>query len=206
LNDRYYVCQGRLEVDKGIDRGEMLVRSEEEWRARFLGFFKRVLWTKIIPLIIIGVFLITFSTVMYSGVFAVRIDLFVYALVAGVGLTMTLATPATAWYVVRSVLRGPVPGLYERGLQQWDRAFIPYEEIASTELKVVGREDVVVMYPKHERVELDGKWRSEPWTVLVEFVGKDGAEELVNRVAAVGNDPTLKVPLVLYGPDGGVRS
>ena len=181
----YYVKQGKLVRDKGIDRGKLLVMTEEEWRKRYDGLLKKAMWTasSIAGLIIGIVIIIPMTLMLFTFPDAQTRNAFIFLL-----LMLTLVfffAPFIALFQNRQrATKLPAPGLYEYGLQQSPYGFIPYTEIASTERTAVGwpkKKDVMVMNPWYQRKALGIKIMT-PWNVLIELIGEEGAKELEARV------------------------
>ena len=181
----YYVKQGKFVRDKGIDRGNLLLMTEEEWRERYDGLLKKIMWTASILsvlmvsiVVIIPMFFVLF-TIPEGQTPAALIVLFLMLPL------MMFFLPFLSLYQGRQQAKKlPAPGLYEYGLQLAPHAFIPYPEIASTERKAVGwpkKKDVVAMHPRYQRKALGIKIKT-PWNVLIELIGEEGAKELEARV------------------------
>ncbi len=181
----YYVKQGKLVRDKGLDRGNLLVMTEEEWRERYDVLLKKAMWTVSTLIgIVIGIgFIIFMALVLFTfPEDQMRDSLIAFFLM----LTLLFVfVPFISLYQNRQRAKKlPAPGLYEYGLQQSPYGFIPYTEIASTERTAVGwpkKKDVVVMNPWYQRKALGIKIRT-PWNILIEFIGEEGAKELEARV------------------------
>ena len=96
----------------------------------------------------------------------------------------------------------PVVGLYERGLQVNDIFFVPYEEIASHEVKSWGLGPISEPYLRLKmRYRPTGlAWLTTPrlFMIPMDVLGDDGLEELERRLGA--REREVEPPkLVLYG-------
>jgi len=104
--------------------------------------------------------------------------------------------------ITRLIVRNnPAAGLYENGIQQTHTTFIPYKEIARTELISEGwpkKRDILLMHPRYKLKLLFGIKTKLPWSINVEFLGAEGLRELEARIRGV--DGTNGPPeLHLYG-------
>lgn len=182
----YIVRKGRLEKEPGIERGQMLVRPEEEWRRRRLDLIKRSRMKAIIHIAIIYVPVPIFFVMILVELFE-NLGL-VLIMVLGLWTILIIGTP---YIVYREMLKDnveePAEGLYENGVQMLG-TFIPYTEIASTERKV-GRKGVtsVILHPRYERRKENGKVIKRPWSLSKSILGEEGVEELEKRVRAQGS-------------------
>jgi len=198
----YYIDKGRRLRDKGITRGNHLVRTEEEWRERYdrmltkpLGSASEdsyVLITIIIffPLMLI-IFLIASGPARDAMIFFLVLLLFI-----------SIIIPVTVVFLQRRVIRKlPAAGLYDYGIQQTHVIFIPYQEIARIEMSARGwpkKREVMLLHPRYERILAYGIKTKMPYVILVEFLGLEGAKELEERVRG-GTGPIGPPDLHLYG-------
>ncbi len=182
--DRSYVDQGRVVRDTGIERGKMLVYSEDEWRERARAQQKKEMprhIRKVAVIYIITMLMILLITTQAKDADAVLLK---YLVMVAVTIAFVFPTMMAIYRIRRMIDTGPVPGIYEQGLQQSLLAFIPYSEIDSTQRKTFDSEGktVLLMYPKHDRKEGEKKPHRIPWAIDVEDFGEGGVKEIEARV------------------------
>ncbi len=195
----YFVRNGRLQRDRGMDRGQMIVWTDEEWRRRFSEMMNRMMERAIIGLMIVYaacmVMLITMALLSGPGPGAqiFTIVIFFITLTFGIGIPMIM------FQTKRGFAKAPAVGLYEGGLQLTPFYFIPYHEMKRTGRKMIGwptKVEAVVMYPRYDKKDLLDQIR-RPWTVLMTLLGIEGAHELERIVA--GDVRSREPPkLVIY--------
>ena len=187
--ESYVVRKGRLEKDPGIDRGPMLVRSEEEWRVSQLCLKKRArksFW--VVLLIILATLLLAYLVVWTFAPDEVYYYFFSFTII-----TLTIVVViifSVVWIgLINRIGKGPTVGLYAEGFEVTDGTFLPYREIREVAQKDVrgpsGREQVVRIWEKERRRNFP--YAPVRWTVPVEFLGEEGVRELEQRVHAQGS-------------------
>jgi len=175
---QYIVRAGRLVRDEHIERGAMLVRPEEEWRAwddRRDRFVLRALAAGAVFYVLMVAYFYLVWGRAHPGEDMWRslpLVLVFVAIIAG-GMVVQLV-------VSRGRGGSPAVGLYEQGVQVTHDTFLPYSEVGAVE-----RTPGVVRVT--ERVRRRGYpfvlWR---WGLSMDLLGEEGARELEERVAREG--------------------
>jgi len=188
LAKRYYLSEGRWEVDEGFERGQVRVRSETEWRRRYRSM-QRVMMRK--TMVDAAAVIIIF----WSLHIALALQLEGGSLWTSVPLLVLFIILLLAMGPLNYVMRmwrfddAPSPGLYRDGVQMTPEAFLPYVEIGEVRRKAIlglmGRREVVRVRERRKRKNFP--YRKLPWTLWIDFLGEDGAEELEARVHAAGS-------------------
>ena len=177
-----------------IDRGALLVWSEEEWRERNERSLARNMRKSILA-----------AVCSYSVMVAVIFIIVVAEIDPGewLGLVPRIVLPALfvpAMIIIMDLItkqvqrRLPMVGLYEKGVELGSNIFLPYTEVAG----MVQMKGWARLQPRYQRILPLGlriPWR---WIVDLDLMGEEGAAELEARVAGrpTGEEPPR---LVLYG-------
>jgi len=182
--NRSYVDQGRVVRDTGIERGKMLVYSEDEWRERARAQHKKEMPRRIMKLTVIYIITLLMTSLITSQAKDADAVLLKYLVMVALTIAFVFPIMLAMTKIQRMIDTGPVPGIFEQGLQQSLLVFIPYSEIDSTQRKTFDSEGktVLLMYPKHDRIEGKRKPHRKPWAIDVEDWGEECVEELEARV------------------------
>jgi hypothetical protein len=179
----------------------MRLLTEREWKERQRQTMFRIVRRVGYGLLVFYLLMMALMSVMWLDEPLARQVVVILAITFGVTIVVT-------WVVLflitlRSVRTGPVVGLYERGVQMAQFLFIPYEEIASAEVRPWG------LWPsKRVVVRLRMRYKPRGWArfttptmfqVPIETLTEEGVEELDRRVRGVSPEETPP-RLVLYGP------
>ena len=196
----YYVQNGMLQRDKGLDRGEMLVWTEEQWRDRFLKRYNQIMKNLMVFLALLFIVLFAFILLIVLSVAtednSMMFLLMLLLISVPFGVTIPIALFVSKW----NIDRAPATGLYETGLQITPLYFIPYDEMKRTERKMVGwrtKAEAVLVHPVADKRSFSDPL-PRPWSIRMDFLGVEGVEQLERIVAG---DLRRKEPpkLVLYG-------
>jgi len=143
---RYYLSEGRWEVDGGIHRGLVLVRSESEWRLMYRSIEKAIMRKTMVVAAAVMIFFWSFHIILglllEAGFFWTSVPVLIF-------YSIFLMAIGPMFYVLRMWRfdDGPAPGLYSEGIQMTPEAFLPYGEIGEVRRKAVlgltGRREVV---------------------------------------------------------------
>ena len=122
----WVIVNGQQIGVEGIDRGNLLLWSREEWFARYKREFPR---TVVMIAILVIIFLV--PSIFFLSIVAVILLVIFIGMYAGIGLKM-----------LRDIERGDaVPGIYEGGIEfptfpmYFQRLFIPWEEMKEVSLR-----------------------------------------------------------------------
>jgi hypothetical protein len=180
------VRKGMIVRETDVDRGEMLVYSEQEWRerarsARGMSTLKFLtLTTSIVGLMVLGLFAyLTYNPQDQSKYWVVLV---------GVFILFTVFFNAFILYTVgKAKTREPAPGLYERGLELVHYIYVPFEEIAEiTEETLKGKPALELHLPSHDDETIMER-APDIWKIPLEFLGEEGAQVLMDMVQNAGS-------------------
>jgi hypothetical protein len=180
LAKRFYSHEGRFEPDDGIVRGRMLVRSEKEWRGRYIASeMKEIGWVMIIPFFIAITCIAIYLRYTEDGTVSIYHPLVLW------GLLFPIMIVLLRMLRLKLSVSGPAVGLYEAGLQVTDGAFLPYPEIGNVTRRTVSeigrKKDVANVWGRYERP--DPPHYRPMWTMEMDILGEGGWKELGSRVA-----------------------
>ena len=172
------IVNGRAKELQGYDRGRMLVRPEEEWRRRALPHLASKANGAFLDMLrVLLAFWLFFGPLLVYAVVEAQLPAFGVAMVIVGWCSMV----ALAWYLRRSMLDVPTPGLYERGWQGLGDEFLPFTEMLDVELvRMEGQVVGVELTCKANGSDHVVQWSGETLALL----GEDGVEELERRVCA----------------------
>jgi hypothetical protein len=191
---RYYIIEnGRWKRSDDLERGKLLVRSEEEWRERLDAIVNRNLFWVTLVLVIASAFWIAPLALIAGNTPALARPIIILIILL-VGLTIGIIPPLH-YFQKRLTKKSPAVGLYERGVQLTINLFVPYHEI--DRVAVIRKN--VRMYPQYQRTPLPGIKIPAWWMIGKEILGEEGLAELERRVKGivVGDEEPPK--LVIYG-------
>jgi len=192
----YVLRDGRFERAEGLDRGEPVLRSAEEWQDRYICMKKHELklTMMIFPTLVYAVSGLVIGLVSISVRAFWDLTLFVLGLVS----LVIWPTLVIMYFVDRMTWKGPTPGLYEHGAQIYPSLFLPYKELSET---TVGKGSVGLVPRTPPRRRPPSIGHPVSWTMPNELLGEDGVAVLVAKVAgkSEGDEPPR---LVIYGPGG----
>lgn len=199
------IVQGRPRRVDHVDRGAPLVMSEEAWRDRMrqsmAGQFKIMATTLVLagslPILVIGS---TLSEVPPDIAFTVFLPMLL-CIILSLGGSLVLIY----FIFKRRVTKGPIPGVYEHGIQFLTGIFVPYHEISEVEESkriVPFFTEFVHLRPRAR--EGTSIWRRaiipSAWIVRISFLTKEGLIEVERRVQGLPLGPSAPPKLVIYGP------
>lgn len=178
---------------EAIERGEILIHSEEEWRQRLQAVMRRGMrWATVLVAIVTAVMVsplvLTMDTVPDGPRIVLPLVLVIVALTMG---TVPLLDYTQRWQARRC----PAVGLYERGVQLTVNLFVPYHEIEGVE--PVRR--WVRIHPRFQRTPFPGIKVPGWWAMSTDLLGDDGQVELDRRVRGLVEDNEGPPRLVIYG-------
>ena len=176
-----------------IDRGRMLVYSEEEWQFRFrqMGRQNAVLLFVIVALYFSSIGYINERTSLSSLIILVAI-IIIGSITYGI-YHLTIS---------RRLGSGrPLPGIYERGVELWSLgsnrggAFLPFDEIDGAGWRKSMSWEILTLFLRNTRKTV---------TINPHFYGMDGltfVDDVVHGRVEMAKPPPR---LVVYGPQGGI--
>lgn len=199
-----YIHSGKVRRRPSLQRGVLLVYSEEEWARRakiesreaYVTIWKILLVVVIVPLMLLVLSLVVpASDFLYAPLFVVLV-ITIVSVFGGVLVSL-------AW---RDRTMVAVPGLYENGLELPQHVFLPYTEVGTVRMaeidnRVDGRYEVVHLFKKgveDPKPFVDGRM------VRVGFLGPEGLAELKERLEGARRPDKGRTPpeLRVYGPRG----
>jgi len=170
------LVRGEMVPDEGYDRGPMVLHPEEEWRRRSDLLRRHHVRFQVM---VAGTFLLMPAAVVAEMVVVPKArddPLLIELLIVFVIMVTILILFSRT--ILRDFDRGPLRGLYERGLQWHHEDFIPYEEIERVYRD--GRGLMLTLRGAQEGSSFE--WG--PWTRSEVILGKEGIAELERRVRA----------------------
>lgn len=181
-----------------LDRGRMLVHTEEDWRHRHKTILDRTARRLWMWMIAVGVGLILYVLCveyLFEPWDVVSTSWFIIIILSG------MVIPSVGRFFKHRTREYPATGLYEEGLQITPYLFIPYAEIASAKRTSGGifSLDGVRLNPRFRLPLVLWFILPEGLTVPAEFLGEDGVAELERRVVGI-KVPVEPPRLVLYKP------
>jgi hypothetical protein len=202
-----YIEGGRVRSAPSIDRGELLVYTEEEWRERLSTVQRRMYRTLLVLLSVVYFALIIPIVVATAGIEDVPIELPIFLLIM---MSIVVWVPGILALMMNRYQSSLMPavGLYEGGVQLGPGLFVPYGEIERVESvdrvpgggRWGGR--AVKLHPRFKRRPFPGVEVPGYWFLKVEFLGDEGVAELERGVSGLGEGVQKPPKLVLYGRRG----
>jgi hypothetical protein len=184
--------------------------SEEEWRDRLRESMAKqfrmtatmMVIVGMLPMLMIGS---TLSDLPSDIAFTVFLPLLLMII-----LTLGGSLVLIHFILKRRVTKGPVPGVYEHGIQFQTGVFLPYHEISEVEESkriVPFFTEFVHLRPRAR--EGTSLWRRavipSAWIVRIDFLTEEGLVEVERRVRGVPLGPSVPPKLVIYGPSVAYR-
>jgi hypothetical protein len=168
--------------DLDEDRGEPVVHDEEGWLARYKRLVgKRALLIAIILMVVLiigdAIFFWWMSTVSEPGELEDLVNAVFYLLI--IGDAVIVAVVVFVYYTVK--MRGPTPGIYEKGVQLPGGRFIPFDTIQVIgyfkQTGLITRGTITITCPTEEGAD-------KPfvnWTIPYGLFGQEGYEAIRER-------------------------
>ena len=184
------MIEGKLIESSDINRGKMIVYSEEEWmdriRSRYREFIKPML---ILGIIFIAIaFVLAFGTLYrYNQINYPKISYLIF-IPDFILACILFCIPGPLLYFVGmwKAMHEPTLGLYENGIQFYNDIFVPYKELEKIERRIARRNlrkrELIVLIQKHERSGWPYPYHSMKWPIREDFLGDEGMIVLNRRI------------------------
>ncbi len=185
---------------EGIDRGPLLLRTQEEWAERYRSYSHGHALFEIVSFVVLTilVFVLVFTPFAFLGI-----------VLAAVVIVMALAMRASFQFMKMDLLGGgAVPGIYGIGVEMpmfpvyTSKLFIPFSEMTDAWIQSSRLGDDVLF------ISVRGsRWR---WRIPGRLLGEDGMAAIIDRVGSrVGVDipqlPKETPPRLVIYAAGGAR-